>query len=56
MVTAMNGAIIVTQPAGRHIHGAVLQISSTNTTIIGVMIVLFILPRVVPFPPAGPAG
>jgi hypothetical protein len=46
----MNGTNIVTQAPGRYIHWGVLQISSTNATIISVMIVLFILALVVPFP------
>jgi hypothetical protein len=35
---------------GRYISWGVIQISVTNATIIGVMIVLFILALVVPFP------
>ena len=42
---------MVAAPApGRYISWGVIQISVTNATIIGVMIVLFILALVVPFP------
>jgi len=46
----MSALSIVSGAPGRYISWGVLQISVTNATIIGVMIVLFILALVVPFP------
>jgi hypothetical protein len=47
----MSGLSIVAATApGRYISWGVIQISVTNATIIAVMIVLFILALVVPFP------
>jgi hypothetical protein len=41
---------MVTAAPGKYIHWGVIQISVTNATIIGVMILVFILALVVPFP------
>ena len=46
----MSALSIVAGAPGRYISWGVLQISVTNATIIAVMIVLFILALVVPFP------
>ena len=46
----MNGVNIVAEEAGKYLHWGVIQISATNLTIIAVMVVLFILALVVPFP------
>jgi hypothetical protein len=46
----MSALSMVAGPPGRYISYGVIQISVTNATIIGVMIVLFVLALVVPFP------
>ena len=46
----MRGLSIVAEGAGRYIHWGVIQISQTNLIIIGVMVLLFVLALVVPFP------
>jgi hypothetical protein len=46
----MNGLSIAAEGAGRYIHWGVIQISLANLTIIAVMVLLFILALVVPFP------
>ena len=46
----MGGLSIVAEGAGRYVHWGVIQISQTNLIIIGVMVVLFVLALVVPFP------
>ena len=46
----MSGSNIVAEAPGRYIQWGVIQISMANFTIICVMIVLFILAVVVPFP------
>ena len=46
----MGGSNIVAEAPGRYIQWGVIQISMANFTIICVMIVLFILAVVVPFP------
>ena len=46
----MSGLSMATAAPGRYISWGVLQISVTNATIIGVMILVFILALVVPFP------
>ena len=46
----MSALSIVAGAPGKYISWGVLQISVTNATIIAVMIVLFILALVVPFP------
>jgi len=45
-----NGLSVLAEGAGRYIHWGVIQISVTNLTIILVMVALFILALVVPFP------
>jgi hypothetical protein len=49
-MAVMSALSIVTGAPGKYIHWGVIQISVTNATIIAVMIVLFILALVVPFP------
>jgi hypothetical protein len=46
----MSGLSIVAEGAGRYVNWGVLQISVANLTIIVVMVLLFILALVVPFP------
>jgi hypothetical protein len=46
----MSALSIVAGAPGKYISWGVLQISVTNATIIGVMILVFILALVVPFP------
>jgi len=46
----MSGLSIVAGAPGKYITWGVIQISVTNLTIICVMILLFILALVVPFP------
>jgi hypothetical protein len=46
----MSGLSIVAEGAGRYVHWGVIQISQTNLLIIGVMVLLFVLALVVPFP------
>ena len=41
---------MVTTEPGKYIHWGVIQISVANAAIIGVMIVVFILALVIPFP------
>jgi hypothetical protein len=43
---------VVDQAAGRYVHWGVLQISVTNLAIIGIMLLLFVLALVLPFPGA----
>lgn len=45
-----NGLSVLAEGAGRYINWGVIQISVTNLTIIVVMIVLFILALILPFP------
>jgi hypothetical protein len=53
MVSGLN---IVAEGAGRYVHWGVIQISVANLAIIAVMIVLFVLALVVPFPSAHDSG
>jgi hypothetical protein len=46
----MSALSIVAEGPGKYIHWGVIQISVANLAIIGVMILLFILALVVPFP------
>jgi len=46
----MSALSIAAETPGKYIHWGVIQISVANLTIILVMIVLFILALVVPFP------
>ena len=46
----MSGLSIVAEGAGRYVSWGVIQISVANLTIIVVMVLLFILALVVPFP------
>jgi len=49
-VTVMSALSIVAEGPGNYIHWGVIQISVANAIIIGVMVLLFILALVVPFP------
>jgi hypothetical protein len=46
----MSGLSVVAGAPGRYVNWWVIQISVTNLTIIVVMVLLFILALVVPFP------
>jgi len=46
----MNALSTAALDAGRYIHWGVIQISVANLAIIAVMVVLFVLALVVPFP------
>jgi hypothetical protein len=46
----MSALSIVAEGPGKYIHWGVIQISVANLIIIGVMVLLFILALVVPFP------
>ncbi len=41
---------LVDQAAGRYVHWGVFQVSVTNVAIIGLMLVVFVLALVLPFP------
>jgi hypothetical protein len=49
----MSALSIVAEGPGKYIHWGVIQISVANLIIIGVMVLLFILALVVPFPDHG---
>jgi len=42
--------LVLADPAGSYIDAGVIQISVTNAVIIGLMIVVFVLALVLPFP------
>jgi len=46
----MSSLSIVAQEPGKYIHWGVIQISVANAAIIGVMVLVFILALVIPFP------
>jgi hypothetical protein len=46
----MSGLSIAAEAPGKYIHWGVIQISVANLAIISVMVLLFILALVVPFP------
>jgi hypothetical protein len=46
----MSGLSIFAEGAGRYVNWGVIQISVANLTIIAVMVLVFILALVVPFP------
>jgi hypothetical protein len=46
----MSGLSIAAEGAGRYISWGVIQISVANLTIIAVMVLLFLLALVIPFP------
>ena len=46
----MNIVSVVAEGAGKYVHWGVIQISVANLTIIAVMVLLFVLALVVPFP------
>lgn len=41
---------VVAMTTGRYLHWGVLQISATNLIVIGVMVLVFVLALVLPFP------
>ena len=43
-------SLVLADPAGRYISAGVIQISVTNAVIIGLMILVFVLAIVLPFP------
>lgn len=46
----MRPMILIADGAGRYVSSGVIQISVTNLVIIGLMILVFVLALVVPFP------
>jgi len=46
----MSGTQVLATGAGSYLHWGVIQISVANLIVIGVMVVLFVLALVVPFP------
>lgn len=46
----MMAPSIAAEDVGRYVHWGVVQISVTNLTIIGAMVLLFVLALVLPFP------
>jgi hypothetical protein len=46
----MSASTVLASGAGRYLHWGVIQISLTNLIIIGLMLVVFVLAIVVPFP------
>ncbi|KDF01620.1 hypothetical protein Y900_022465 [Mycolicibacterium aromaticivorans JS19b1 = JCM 16368] len=48
-----SGLSVLAESAGRYVHWGVIQISVTNLTIIAVMMLVFILALVIPFPSHG---
>lgn len=46
----MSGSQILATGAGSYLHWGVIQISVANLIVIGVMVALFVLALVVPFP------
>ena len=46
----MRPTVALADEAGRYISSGVIQISVTNAAVIGIMVIVFILALVVPFP------
>ena len=46
----MGSSVVLADPAGRYISAGVIQISLTNAIIIGLMLVVFALAILLPFP------
>ncbi len=46
----MRPTIVIADGAGRYVSSGVIQISVTNLVIIGLMILVFVLALVLPFP------
>ena len=46
----MSPTVLLADEAGRYISSGVIQISVTNVIVIGIMVIVFILALVVPFP------
>lgn len=46
----MRPMILIADEAGRYVSSGVIQISVTNLVIIGLMILVFVLALVLPFP------
>lgn len=49
-VIAVSTALALAGPAGRYVHWGVILISVTNLAVIGLMVVLFVLALLLPFP------
>lgn len=48
----MTASPVVTDGAGTYVHWGVLQVSVANLVVVGVMVVLFVLALLLPFPGA----
>lgn len=46
----MSSALVLADPAGRYLHWGVILISVTNLAVIGLMLLLFVLALLLPFP------
>ena len=46
----MSSALVLADPAGRYLHWGVILISVSNLAVIGLMILLFVLALLLPFP------
>lgn len=46
----MSSALMLADPAGRYLHWGVILISVTNLAVIGLMVLLFVLALLLPFP------
>lgn len=46
----MSHTVLLAGAAGKYVHWGVIQISVTNLVVIGLMLLLFVLALVVPFP------
>ncbi len=46
----MSSALVLADPAGRYLHWGVILISVTNLAVIGLMVLLFVLALLLPFP------
>ena len=46
----MGSSLVLADPAGRYLHWGVILISVTNLAVIGLMVLLFILALLLPFP------
>lgn len=49
----MSMSVLASGPAGRYVHWGAIQISVANLVVIAVMLVLFVLALVLPFPGHG---
>ena len=46
----MHQTVLLAEGAGKYVNWGVIQISVTNLTVIGVMVLVFVLALVLPFP------